>query len=100
HTPMGYLKMGVLGALFTLSPPLSMIAFLASIQAVVGGTLLWTAVGVYSVTIVLGMAVLGAGVGRLADTIGRYGDRAHTAMQLLTGLVLSAVAIHLLLPLL
>lgn len=100
HTPLGYLKMGVLGALFTLSPPLSMIAFLATVHQAVGGTVVWAAVGVYSITIVLGMAALGAGAGRLSGTVARYGSRVHAGLQLATGAVLLAVALHLLWPLL
>lgn len=98
HTAAGYLRMGVLGALFTLSPPVSMIAFLATVQPVAGELVVWSAIAVYSVTIVAAMASIGFGVGRAAGRLERHGARVHGALQLVTAIVLFGVAVHALLP--
>jgi nickel/cobalt exporter len=95
HGGSEYLKMGVLGALFTLSPPVSMIAFLATVVPTVDAAVIWLAVGVYSLTIVLGMGVIGSGVSHVTSRLEQYGDRVHAALQLGTAGLLVVVAAHL-----
>jgi len=58
-----YLKTGLVGALFTLSPPLSMIAFASTLVAQHGTGVVAVAVVVYAVSITATMSLIGAGVG-------------------------------------
>lgn len=66
-----FLGVGLVGAAFTLSPPLTMFGFLTGVLPRVGATGAWAAVGTYAVVIVTTMAAVGAvggaGVGSLAS---------------------------------
>lgn len=66
-----FLGVGLVGAAFTLSPPLTMLGFLTGVLPRVGATGAWAAVGTYAVVIVTTMAAVGAvggaGVGSLAS---------------------------------
>ena len=72
---VGYLLLGglrtagVVGALFTLSPPLSMIAFAATLFPA-DPELVAVAVAAYAVVITATMSALGAGVGALVAGLG------------------------------
>ena len=66
---LGGLRTGVVGALFTLSPPLSMIAFAATLFPA-DPELVAVAVAAYAVVITATMSALGAGVGALVAGLG------------------------------
>jgi len=67
-----YLRTGLVGALFTLSPPLSMIALSSALFGEYGGRTVGLAVLVYAVAITATMGLVGAGVGA---TLGQLEDR-------------------------
>lgn len=92
HTTRTYLKTGLVGALFTLSPPLSMIAFLGSVLPSLGLGVAALAVLAYAVGITATMATIGAGVGSafgLADGHGRTAG----LLRLAAGLLVLAFAL-------
>jgi len=64
-----YLKIGLVGALFTLSPPVSMIAFSATLFPAYGPDVVVVAVIVYAVAITTTMSALGAGVGAVFGVV-------------------------------
>jgi ABC-type nickel/cobalt efflux system permease component RcnA len=91
HSMRAYLKTGVVGALFTLSPPLSMIAFASTIVPVYGFGVVAVTVAAYAAGITVTMALLGAGVGA-AFGLTRRRRRLFGAARLLTGLAVFALA--------
>jgi hypothetical protein len=86
-----YLGLGVVGALFTLSPPLSMLALVTALlpTATLGGVLL--AVLAYAVGILLAMTVVGAVAGTLFGALEGYGTRLHACAQFLAAGVLAVI---------
>ncbi|MFC7226821.1 hypothetical protein N0B31_05345 [Salinirubellus salinus] len=86
-----YLGLGVAGALFTLSPPLSMLALVTALlpTATLGGVLL--AVLAYAVGILLAMTVVGAVAGTLFGALEGYGTRLHAGAQFLAAGVLAVI---------
>jgi nickel/cobalt transporter (NicO) family protein len=90
-----YLKTGVVGALFTLSPPLSMIAFGATLFPRYGFEPVLLAVGAYAVSITLTMSCIGAGAGALFGAV-RVTPRAYGLARAGTGLLVGAFAIAML----
>jgi hypothetical protein len=96
HDAGAYLKTGLVGALFTLSPPVSMIVFSTTLLPELGGGVIALAVATYAVAITLTMSLLGAGVGA---AFGRVRDRsvvAHGTVQFVAGLVVVTLATSLL----
>lgn len=82
HSIAEYLKIGIIGALFTLSPPLSMMAFISIVIADVGGVTVALVVGIYAITIILTMAVIGSGIGAFFTRMRERGQKIHTLAQL------------------
>lgn len=64
---------GVAGALFTLSPPVSMLAFVTGLLTTVGGGAVAAAVATYTAAIVAGMTVVGALAGTAFDALADRG---------------------------
>jgi len=91
HTTAGYLKTGVIGALFTLSPPISMIVF-SSTLLTTGPELVAVAVGTYAVAITATMSALGAGAGAVFGRTSNLDVRVHGGAQAVTGVVVVALA--------
>jgi hypothetical protein len=92
HGTRTYLKTGLVGALFTLSPPLSMIAFLGTVLPSLGLPAAGLAVLAYAVGITVTMATVGAGVGSAFGLAG--GDeRVAGLLRLAAGLVVIAFAV-------
>lgn len=90
-----YLTVGTVGAAFTLSPPLSMLAFVTGVLPTTSTGDVLAVVGAYAVGIGVVMTVIGAVSGTAFDALSRYGDRTHASVQLLaasaTGLLGVAV---------
>lgn len=63
HGVSRYLATGLVGALFTLSPPLSMIAFSSTLIPQYGASVVALAVAAYALAITTTMSAIGAGVG-------------------------------------
>ncbi len=91
HTVRAYLKTGVVGALFTLSPPLSMIAFSATLFSTDSG-LIAAAVVAYAAGITLTMSALGAGVGAVFRTANELNVRVYGGVQMLAGVLVVGLA--------
>lgn len=96
HSTRSYLKTGLVGALFTLSPPVSMIAFISVVvSSVTPGTLV-TAVGVYAVGITATMGAIGAGVGVAFSHLRERGERVYAVGQVLSAVLVTGLGIYLL----
>jgi len=95
HTVRAYLKTGVVGALFTLSPPLSMIAFSATLFSA-SPSLIALAVVAYAVGITVTMSALGAGVGAAFGAASELNVRVYGGTQVLAGVLIVALAVSLL----
>jgi len=95
HGVGAYLKTGVVGALFTLSPPLSMILFASTLFADYGGGVVAGAVVAYAVTITATMSALGAGVG-VAVGATATSPRLHGAARLAGGILVTGFAVSML----
>ena len=96
HSAGDFLKTGVVGALFTLSPPLSMVGFSATLSPTFGPSAVALAVVVYAVAITGTMGLLGAGVGVVFNLFDEVGDRPYAACQILVGVVLAALSVSVL----
>ena len=95
HTVRAYLKTGLAGALFTLSPPLSMIAFSSTLFSA-DPDLVVVAVVVYAVSITVTMSALGAGAGAVFERTSRTNRRVHGGVQALAGVLVVGTAVSVL----
>ncbi|MFT4880051.1 MAG: nickel/cobalt exporter [Natronomonas sp.] len=91
HTTRAYLKTGLVGALFTLSPPLSMMAFAGTLLSTYGPGVVALAVLAYAASITLTMGAVGAGVGTALRLFGRN-RRASAAVRVVTGVGVTGFA--------
>lgn len=82
HTTTEYLKIGILGALFTLSPPLSMIAFLSVFLPSSNDALIAPVIATYGVAITLTMTLVGGGVGTLFQFVQARDESIHAVSQI------------------
>lgn len=96
HTVREYLKVGVVGAMFTLSPPLSMIVFVSVVLTNASVTLVVPVVLAYAVAITLTMSGIGAAAGTVFRFTRERGARAHAALQIAVAGAVLVVAVHLL----
>lgn len=95
HTTQAYLQTGLVGALFTLSPPLSMIVFLGTVIPARGFPVAVLSVGAYAVGITLTMGAIGAGVGSVFAIAQRH-RRTYGVARLVTGVAVVGLALWLL----
>lgn len=95
HTTLEYLKIGTVGALFTLSPPVSMIAFISVTIPTGGGLLMVGIVAAYTVTIVATMTLIGGGAGSLFRLSKAQGERFHAISQVVAGVFVLGFAVSL-----
>ncbi|MFB6310396.1 MAG: hypothetical protein ABEH64_04345 [Salinirussus sp.] len=91
HSTRTYLKTGIIGALFTLSPPLSMIAFLGAVLPSLGLGIAALSVLAYAAGITMTMATIGASVGSAFGLVSGH-DRAAGLFQIVAGLVVMGFA--------
>lgn len=96
HSPRSYLAVGVVGALFTLSPPVSMLAFLAVVAPSATPPTLAVIVAAYAVAIVGTMAAVGGGVGALIRPLRARSRRTVGAVHLAAGVAVFASAVWVL----
>ncbi|MFB6302530.1 MAG: hypothetical protein ABEH78_06685 [Haloferacaceae archaeon] len=97
HGVVAYLKTGLVGALFTLSPPVSMLAFAAALLPDYGASVVALAVVAYAVTITATMSLLGAGAGALFGLLRDRGRTVHGAARIVAGVAITTLAGSLLL---
>lgn len=95
HTLREYVTVGIVGALFTLSPPVSMIAFVSLTLAERSSPLLVGIVAVYTAAIVATLGVVGGSSGTIVRVIQARGERVHAAFQVVVSVLVLAVAVHL-----
>lgn len=96
HGLVEYLKIGTVGALFTLSPPVSMIAFVSVAMSESSGTLMAGVVAAYAASIVATMAAIGGGAGSLFRFSKTRGERFHATSQIVASVLVLAFAVNLL----
>lgn len=93
HTARAYLRTGIVGALFTFSPPASMIAFSATVLPEFGPTVVGGATAAYAVGITLTMGAVGAGAGSLSGRL-RANPRLYGAARSVAGVLVLALAAY------
>lgn len=94
HTLWEYLKIGTVGALFTLSPPISMIVFISVVVSNAPAAAVVAAVLAYAVSITATMSLVGYGAGTVYRLAHARGPRVHAALQLgVAGIVLVVAAL-------
>lgn len=94
HGVVEYLKIGTVGALFTLSPPVSMIAFISVTVADSGTPLMIGVVVAYAVSIIVTMAVIGGGAGSVFGFSKAKGERFHAISQVVASVVVLGFAVN------
>ena len=97
ETTTAYLRTGLVGALFTLSPPVSMMLFATALLPDHGAGVAALAVATYAVAITLAMSAIGAGVGSAFARTRTRDGRLHAAAQTAAGVAVVALAGSLLL---
>jgi hypothetical protein len=96
HDTRSYLRTGLVGALFTLSPPVSMLVFSSTLLSGHGPGVVGLAVLTYAVTITATMSLLGAGVGILSALVRGRNPAVHGIAQTVAGLAVVGLAALLL----
>ncbi|MBX0322178.1 hypothetical protein EGH21_03930 [Halomicroarcula sp. F13] len=96
HDTVSYLKTGLVGALFTLSPPVSMIVFASTLLPGYGADVVALAVLTYGVTITATMSLLGAGAGALFGLAKGRNRTVHGFAQTVAGVAVTGLAATLL----
>lgn len=96
HTAVGYLKTGLVGALFTLSPPVSMMAFISVVLPNVSPATVLAAILVYGAGITAAMGLVGAGVGSLFHRLSERGELFHAYTQVAASMLVIGIGAHLL----
>jgi len=96
HDTVSFLKTGLVGALFTLSPPVSMIVFASTLLPDYGASVVALAVGAYALTITATMSLLGAGAGALFGLTRDRHSTVHGAAQAVAGVAIAALAVSIL----
>ena len=96
HDTVSYLKTGLVGALFTLSPPVSMLVFSSTLLPDFGATVVALAVVTYGITITVTMSLLGAGAGALFGVTEARSATFHGAAQAVAGVAIALLAATLL----
>jgi len=92
HGTRAYLKTGLVGALFTLSPPVSMMVFAATLFPDYGGGVVALAVLTYGVAITATMSAIGAGAGAAFGATKQRGGQFHAVAKLVAGVAVAALA--------
>lgn len=92
HGTVEYLKIGVVGALFTLSPPVSMIAFISVTMSQTPGPLVLGVVGAYTVSIIGTMAIIGGSAGSVFGLTKAKGEHVHAAFQVVAAVLILGFA--------
>lgn len=92
------LAFGVVGALFTLSPPVTMLGFVTGVLPTAGATGAWLTVAAYTVAIAATMATVGAVGSTAVGWLGARNERFAAGGKLVAALALAALALSTLVP--
>lgn len=96
ETRRDYLRTGVVGSLFALSPPVSMLALVSAVLPTSGLPATAASVGVYAVALTVTMVGVGTGLGGVFTAARERGQHAHAAVELCASVVVLAFAVQLL----
>lgn len=96
ETRADYLRTGVVGSLFALSPPVSMLALVSAVLPTAGIAATGTSIAVYAVALTASMVLVGTGLGSLFVAARSVNRRTHAAVELSASVVVFAFAVHLL----
>jgi nickel/cobalt exporter len=96
ETRTDYLRTGVVGSLFALSPPVSMLALVSAVLPSAGLSMTAASVGVYAVAITATMCLVGTGLGGAFAAARRRGRRTHAALELAASAVVFGFAVQVL----
>ena len=92
HDIRAYLQTGLVGALFTLSPPVSMMVFAATLFPDYGGGVVALAVFTYGVAITATMSLVGAGAGTVFGATSELDGRLYGGARTVAGVAVAALA--------
>ncbi|MDH5019655.1 hypothetical protein [Halobacterium rubrum] len=96
ETRADYLRTGVVGSLFALSPPVSMLALVSAVLPSAGLSTTAASVGVYAVAITATMSLVGTGLGSAFAAARRRSRRTHAALELCASGAVFAFAVQIL----
>lgn len=96
HSVSEYFKIGTVGALFTLSPPVSMIAFISATMTESDLAALTGVVIAYTVTITVTMVIIGGSAGTLFRFSKSKGEYFHAVSQVVASVLVLVLAASLL----
>lgn len=96
ETRTDYLRTGVVGSLFALSPPVSMLALVSAVLPSAGLSMTAASVAVYAVAITTAMCLVSTGLGGTFAAARRRGRRTHAAMELTASAAVLVFAVQLL----
>lgn len=77
-----YLQTGLVGSLFALSPPVSMLAFVSAVVPTAGIGGATGAVGAYALALTVTLALVGGGVGTLVSFTRSRGEKVHATFEI------------------
>lgn len=86
HDSVFFLKTGLIGALFTLSPPISMIVFSSTLLPDYGAGVVSLAVVTYGISIITTMGIVGASTGAVFGIAKQRSFRFHGGVRTVAGL--------------
>lgn len=96
ETRMDYLRTGVVGSAFALSPPVSMLALVSTVLPTAGAGATAVSVAAYALALTASMVLVGTGLGGAFSVARHVGDRAHAAVELAASVVVLTFSLHLL----
>jgi hypothetical protein len=96
ETRADYLQTGLVGSLFALSPPVSMLAFVSAVVPTAGIGGASGAVAAYALALTVTLALVGGGVGTLVSFTRDRGDRVHAAFEIVASAAIVWVAARML----
>jgi len=95
ETAGDYLRTGTIGSLFALSPPISMLALVATVLPTAGVPVTMVAVASYAVGLTASMVAVGAGLAGVFTAANGRGRRVHGTVELVGGVVVFGFALQL-----
>ncbi|MFC4451705.1 hypothetical protein [Halorussus aquaticus] len=96
ETRTDYLQTGLVGSLFALSPPVSMLAFVSAVVPTAGVASAAGAVAAYALSITVTLALVGGGVGTFVAFTRNRGRRVHATFEIAASAAIVWVAARML----
>lgn len=95
QTRTDYLRTSVVGSLFALSPPVSMLALVSAVLPTAGMDATGLAIVAYAVVLTATMGFVGTGLGGVFSLARGHSRRVHAAVELVSSAVVLAFAVSL-----